>query len=108
MVEASERDALAAQVFPREWAAAVTETGPRARNKRHGLRRRAEVALRLRELRAQGASCASCRAFARYPHGKGHVCDDGSSGGAYQMTSADNLCADWRHNGQRLNPGVGT
>lgn len=61
MPTTAERDALAAKMFPAEWARVANVTG--ATNARQKLRRRAEDAVKLRELRATGASCATCSSF---------------------------------------------
>lgn len=90
------RDQLAAEMFPTEWATLAAQTGRKASRSRNNLRARAEHEFFLRPLRAAGCSCATCSAYRKYPHGKGHVCDDESSGGTYTMAEADGLCANWR------------
>lgn len=55
--------ALAAEMFPAEWAAALAMTGKRGNGRRAKLRQRAVAELVLRPLRAAGASCASCRHY---------------------------------------------
>ncbi|MGR0185486.1 hypothetical protein [Azospirillum aestuarii] len=55
------RSRLAAELFPREWAAVATRPG--ASKKRQQLRQRAEAELKLRGLRASGASCATCGSY---------------------------------------------
>ena len=95
-IPVTERDALAAEMFPERWAKVATVIGKRAGRERHRLRHAAPIALKVRQLRAAGASCLTCAAWAKYPHGKGHVCDDESSGGTYTMAEAEGLCANWR------------
>lgn len=92
----SEWDDLAAKTFPAEWARVVNQTGEQARKTRHNLRRAAKRELIMAPLREAGASCATCDAFRRYPHGPGMVCDDESTGGTYTMADAEGLCINWR------------
>lgn len=92
----TERDALAQEMFPERWAKVSNATGVRARRERTRLRALAEIAAITRPLVAAGHGCGDCRAFSRYPHGPGHVCDDESSGGTYQMVKAEQICRNWR------------
>lgn len=92
----SDRDALAARMFPDEWARVHALTGERARRQRHNLRRRALVAVQLRDLRERGASCATCRSLTGGVSGiKGPICDAHSDFHGYAITTLDGLCADW-------------
>jgi hypothetical protein len=90
------RDELAENAFPVRWAIYVNATGDKARRARHVMRRQAETKLKMDALLVQGAACKTCAAFKKYPHGSGHVCDDESTGGTYQLTGPDNLCTNWR------------
>jgi hypothetical protein len=55
------RSQLAANLLPREWAAVANKPG--ASKKRHQLRQMAEAEQRMKELRAAGAKCATCRSY---------------------------------------------
>jgi hypothetical protein len=92
------RDALAAQLFPKEWAAVAAKAG--ASKKRQQLRQRAEHVDAVNALRAKGASCASCVGFRPTPSAAGlkfaHHCTAESDFHGYVEARADGLCRLWR------------
>ena len=90
------RDELAAAAFPERWAVYANATGDKARRARHVMRQQAEIQVKMYALIDQGASCATCVAFQKYRHGPGHVCDDKSTGGTYQLAKPTGLCTNWR------------
>jgi hypothetical protein len=91
--------ALAAQLFPSEWARALTITGKRGGKMRAGLRHRAVAKVKIDELRATGASCANCSNRTSTPWPKDQArrwaCDLGSDFHGYQITQLDAICPDW-------------
>lgn len=95
------RSRLAAELFPREWAAIANKPG--ASKKRQQLRQRAEEALKLRDLRGQGASCATCRNFqTRGGPGK-PWCEADSDFQGYPVALPDGLCGMWAGRLEREN-----
>lgn len=95
--------ALAAEMFPREWAAALKVTGKRGNNRRANLRKRALNEQAMIPLRAKGATCATCRHRRRVAGIAEPVCDLDSDFHGYAITALDRLCPDWSlRNGARL------
>lgn len=93
----SDRDALAAQFFPAEWAKAITQTGKKAQNRRHILRRRAEYEAAMVPLRSAGQSCAGCVSFQSGPPGiGGKICAVESDHAGYVRAEVSGLCPHWR------------
>lgn len=97
----AERDALAAKLFPREWAAVAMRLG--ASKKRNQLRKRAEEkAARDAAIAphiAAGHCCGNCNEFEPYP-GPGNkdrfICAMDSDFRGYAIARADGLCPLWR------------
>lgn len=96
MSELDERSALAALMFPQQWAAVAQLPG--ASKRRQQLRKRAEHAVALQALRGAGARCLTCRAFRRDPMFPGHGtwCDTHSDFHGYQAATGDDLCLSYR------------
>lgn len=95
--QTAERDARAATMYPREWAAAISRTGPAASKKRQQLRRNAEMEIERSKLRATGACCGNCRS---YEHGSNPLqpkrfCGALSDFHGYVTPPADDLCLKW-------------
>ncbi len=87
---------LAMEMFPAQWASA--RNGPRPGKRCKSLRVRAVNTKRQASLRAAGASCASCKYRQSAPFGAScaWVCAlGGESGGVYQPTTMEGLCALW-------------
>lgn len=73
----------------------------RARLKEKARLARIEHQRKLADLRATGASCATCIQFKRRHMGEGYECLSGSeSGGWYQPAKAAGLCLDWQQKPQ--------
>lgn len=88
--------ALAAAMFPREWASASSVPGKRGGRMRAGLRKRAVAETIMAPIRAAGGMCGNCASRIRNPGMmKGLFCELGSGGGAYQTTAPDSLCAEY-------------
>lgn len=88
--------ALAAEVFPEKWAAATAMTGKAGGKRRATLRRQAKETVKVRELRAAGASCGSCVNRGTYPHKPVRmVCALDSDFHGYALTEATGLCSRW-------------
>lgn len=86
------RDRLAAELFPDEWATWSARAGRRARKQRYRLRVRAQETVVLVPLREQGARCESCAHFRRVTrHGRGSCVMYDSS-----TVWAQNLCFQWK------------
>ena len=93
----TERDALAAKIFPEKWAHALTRRGKSGRNLRSKLRMRAEYERDMIPLRAAGHSCATCRNFQKGPPGiDGMTCAAESDFRGYVLATADGLCPKWK------------
>lgn len=93
-----ERDALAAKLFPREWAVVAKSSGRGAGKKRNKLRNQAEEKVRFDTLKAEGKSCASCGGFERrqpYPGLKGAWCSMDSDWEGYTHAEPGGLCLKW-------------
>lgn len=93
-----ERNALAAQYFPKLWADAQAP-GKKNGTKRTQLRNAAEhkqIEDELR-LRAQGASCATCRSFGQtnLVGEKRYVCSADCDFYGYAITTPGRLCHRW-------------
>jgi len=88
------RSALAAQMFPKEWARANAKPYGRAKA-RNNLRKRAEATAKLNALRSTGAHCGSCKSFSPMP-GPGNdgkmICDTHSDFHGYQLARPGGLC----------------
>lgn len=90
-----ERSQLAAKLFPREWATVANLPG--ASKARQKLRQRAVTEVKLRALRAAGASCATCRSFEKRdptPGIKGPWCSAKSDWEGYVLAKPNDLCPD--------------
>lgn len=93
----TERDALAAEIFPERWAIAQALKGKRGRNMRCKVRNQAEHERDMRPLRAAGRNCASCRSFQKGPPGiNGMTCAAESDFRGYTLATADGLCPMWK------------
>jgi hypothetical protein len=93
----TDRDALAAKHFPKQWAAVSGKVG--ASKSRQQLRKAAERADMFLQLKAEGRSCATCVAFNDHPPASvsfDAVCDADSDFHGYVGTKADSLCYRWR------------
>ena len=87
------RSRLAAEMFPREWAAVASRPG--ASKKRQQLRQRAEEEVKLNDLRASGASCATCGSYRTAdptPGMKGPWCAAESDWKGFVRAKPDGLC----------------
>lgn len=96
--ELDAQHALAASMFPQEWARALTVPGKRGSRQRASLRHRAVAEVRMRELRAIGSSCANCDNRVSTPWtdpARRWACDLRSDFHGYQITQLDGLCPDW-------------
>lgn len=95
----TDRDALAARMFPREWAAVEHKVG--ASKKRQQLRQRAEQEVVWRkvkaELDAKGATCGNCRHCSPYPMSRnGELsCDLDTDFHGYAIVKPTHVCARW-------------
>lgn len=97
MATLEERNALAAEIFPVEWAKALTETGKRAVNKRRCLRNAAEAEVIMRPLRERGECCATCSSFDPNPTREiKNACLADSDFHGYAITQPENLCGLWK------------
>lgn len=87
--------ALAAIMFPAEWAYAEILTGKRRNSRMATLRRRAKAQVVIAALIDAGHSCGDCRSFVRGPESMGRVCSAHSDFHGYQLAKADEICPDW-------------
>lgn len=89
--------ALAAELFPVDWAAALGMTGRKGNARRARLRHAAVYEMRMRPLREAGANCLSCRHRAKV-QGIGQTCEIDSDFDGYAVIKdiAAGLCADWQ------------
>lgn len=96
------RNALAAKMFPREWAANEADTAGRRRgHRRAALRERAATTIKVDAARAQGGSCANCDMHSE-PHAmsldrnKGLlVCDYDTDFHGTAYVKPDHICSRW-------------
>jgi hypothetical protein len=86
--------ALAAKMFPKEWAASLSVTGHKGQARRARLRKMAVYELALAPLRATGASCATCKHWKLIPvqREKQRHCEIESDFDGYAITKADHVC----------------
>lgn len=99
VIDPERQRALAAEMFPREWAVASQVAHSRRRHNRlKSLRERAIRAVALQPLQAEGKSCASCANFSKAPAGLSivHVCDADSDFHGYAEAKPDGLCVWFR------------
>lgn len=92
----TERDALAAQMFPEAWAAVATLPG--ASKKRQQIRKRAEERQAMTALQATGARCGNCEHYEEIPTpgNKGRMhCSMQSDFDGWALTFETSLCLDW-------------
>lgn len=98
---ATDRDALAARYFPVEWARCVNLSG--ASKRRQKLRKQAEDAQLLEQLRVCGSRCDNCGSFStreipgmdKKPH-----CERYSDFHGVAFVDPDGLCTMWRERTQ--------
>jgi hypothetical protein len=94
----SKKDALAAQMFPKQWAAIQGKANGSKR--RAALRKRVDFEIAMRELRARGASCASCQHMSKRNYFRTEteqfMCDIGSDFYGEQITQPRSLCTSWK------------
>jgi hypothetical protein len=91
-------NALAARMYPVQWASMERLTGKRRSSRRATLRKRAVAEVRMAELRNSGSSCATCEHFRKASFGeggKGHVCDLYSDSEGYVRANPDGICPDY-------------
>ena len=96
-----ERNALAAKMYPVEWARIVNKTGEQARRRRQNLRQHAKAAVQLAALRERGAKCENCDGFSRKEAGHKNVCLADTDFHGYAIVKPDGLCLRW---GERKTP----
>lgn len=95
MTELDERSALAAKIFPDEWARWYKVRGTTAQRQRQRLRKAAEIEVNvMRPLRAAGASCATCRSF-KHRIDVGNYCSAESDFHGYVLAKSKGLCPLW-------------
>lgn len=85
------RNALASQMFPKEWAKAQA---PGKSKKRQQLRQGAERELVRRQRQAEGHSCADCSARFKTSEGK-HACGFESDFHGDMIVKLTDLCWRW-------------
>ena len=85
------RNALAAELFPKEWAKAQE---PGKSKKRQQLRQAAEYQLIKRQREAEGHSCADCSARFKTAEGK-HACGFDSDFHGDVIVKLTDLCWRW-------------
>jgi hypothetical protein len=91
-----EQRALAAKMYPHEWARALCTTGMRGQKARAGLRKRAVEEAARDRLRCIGANCGNCAHRLRDPAMlTGHFCDLDSDFHGYTRTTLEALCSRW-------------
>ena len=91
----AERDALAAKIFPHEWARASSQTGRKASSERRRLRKAAAAEVIMAPLREAGARCGTCHAFGTHG-GIKNACSTHSDWDGYETRKPDDLCEYWR------------
>ena len=96
--ELDERSALAAKMFPRQWAAAIALPGKGASKKRKQLRQRAARQVILDRMKADGKICVTCKHYEKYT-GVGEKnrmhCSMHSDFEGYVFPEPNDLCLQW-------------
>lgn len=100
------RSQLAARFFPKEWTLAISGSGKRASKKRQQLRQRAVAEVKLRELRAAGASCANCGSYQTKGGAGRPWCEAESDYYGFVSAGAGGLCVLWSPNANPSTPSI--
>lgn len=96
---------IAAELYPERWQAALKVPGKRGQSRRRSLRRQAENEIVLRGLRADGASCLTCKHRGSYPLKPTQpTCDLESDFHGYALTRLDDLCVRFAAKTQQVQP----